>query len=322
MRLTHEFLRDNPEPERFLKRMGNLTGLGDDWLKINGLIVQQPDGGSAAGAILTSLPKLRLAPGDGYGPFGQDRWAEHSTAREGVALAARYGWRVGSVHSYGDRATLNLLEAFDKASTAPKILDTAPGLPNTPWVIDHNFMGTPETVALMKKLNVVPSVNLWFPRVPRERSQNDPDGEGQGGFTPEMGNALVYMYGSDRLNTNWGLGRAYLDGGVKPAAELEGGGTALQDIEARTTRKDAQGRVWAPQEKVTRQEALRMKTIWAAAITGDEDKIGSLEEGKLADFVVLGGDYMTVPEEDIGELPVLMTVVGGKVVHDAKPATK
>ena len=91
LRITHEFLRDNPEPEKFLKRLGNLTGLGDDWMKIIGTLVQQPDGGSAAGAILTSVPKLRLAPKDEYGPYGQDRWKEYSNGRETVQLAAKYG---------------------------------------------------------------------------------------------------------------------------------------------------------------------------------------------------------------------------------------
>lgn len=80
VRMTHEFLRDNPEPERFLKRFGNLSGLGDDWFRIIGTLTQQPDGGSAAGAILTSQPKLRPGPKDAFGSFGQNRWAEHSNA--------------------------------------------------------------------------------------------------------------------------------------------------------------------------------------------------------------------------------------------------
>ena len=73
--------------------------------------------------------------------------------------------------------------------------------------------------------------------------------------------------------------------------------------------------MWAPQEKVTRKEALWMKTRWVAYISGDEDKLGSIEEGKLADFVVLGGDYLNVTEEEISNIPVLMTVVGGKVTY-------
>jgi predicted amidohydrolase YtcJ len=74
--------------------------------------------------------------------------------------------------------------------------------------------------------------------------------------------------------------------------------------------------VWNPAEKVTRQEALWMYTLWAAAYSGEQSKLGSIEPGKLADLVVLGGDYMSWPEEDLANLSVLMTVVGGKVVHE------
>lgn len=58
-----------------------------------------------------------------------------------------------------------------------------------------------------------------------------------------------------------------------------------------------------------------MKTIWAAAYVGDEKKLGSLEPGKLADLVVLDGDYLRVPEEQISDLKVMLTIVGGKVVY-------
>ena len=58
-----------------------------------------------------------------------------------------------------------------------------------------------------------------------------------------------------------------------------------------------------------------MKTIWAAAYVGDEKKLGSLEPGKLADLVVLDGDYLRVPEDEISDLQVMLNIVGGKVVY-------
>ncbi len=314
IRITHEFLRDNPEPEKFLKRIGNLTGLGDDWLKIIGTMVQQPDGGSAAGAILTSLPKLRPAPKDNFPIYGQNRWEAHSNAHEAVQLAARYGWKISSIHSYGDESTRVLLKAYEQASQGKT-------LPAGPWVIDHNYVGTDETIALMKKLNVIPSVLTWW-RLGGGQGGGMPVGreewgseipEGQGGFTPQMGSAMVYMYGADRLSDNWSMGRRFIDAGLRPVAETTG--PPLRSMEAFITRKDGQGRVWAPQEKVNRKEALWMKTRWVAYISGDEDKLGSIEDGKLADFVVLGADYLTVPEEEISNIPVLMTVIGGKVAY-------
>lgn len=327
LRITHEFLRDNPEPEKYLKRIGNLTGIGDDWFRIIGTLVQQPDGGSAAGAILTSLPKLRLAPKDEYGPFGQNRWAEHGNARESVLLAAKYGWKLGSIHSYGDESTRQLLKGFEDASKVKRHLQTDDVLPSGRWVIDHNYIGTEDTIAMMKKLNVIPSVLQWWRLSARaEEEESGTPGtsrrtglEDQGGFSPQMGNAMVYMYGGDRLNDNWSMARTFIDAGLRPAAETAG--APLKNIEAFITRKDRDGRVWAPQERVNRREALWMKTRWVAEISSDQDRIGSIEDGKMADFVVLGGDYMTVPEEEISELPVMMTVVGGKIVHErATPA--
>ena len=59
-----------------------------------------------------------------------------------------------------------------------------------------------------------------------------------------------------------------------------------------------------------------MGTIWSAAYSGDDKRLGSIEEGKLGDLVVLGGDYLEVPEDKIGELPIDLTIVDGKVVYD------
>ena len=80
---------------------------------------------------------------------------------------------------------------------------------------------------------------------------------------------------------------------------------------------DGSRRIWGRDQKVSRQDALRMKTIWAAQYVGDEEKLGSLQAGKLADLVVLDRDYMTVPEDQISELEVIMTIVGGKVVYSS-----
>ena len=66
---------------------------------------------------------------------------------------------------------------------------------------------------------------------------------------------------------------------------------------------------------MTREEALRSYTIWPAYGEFNEDIKGSLEVGKLADFVVLDRDYMTCPEEDIKDIQVLLTVSGGEEVY-------
>ncbi len=60
-----------------------------------------------------------------------------------------------------------------------------------------------------------------------------------------------------------------------------------------------------------------MTTLNAAKFIGEEKELGSIEAGKLADLVVLSGDFLTVPDLEIEKLRVLMTVVDGRVVHEA-----
>jgi predicted amidohydrolase YtcJ len=63
------------------------------------------------------------------------------------------------------------------------------------------------------------------------------------------------------------------------------------------------------------KEALKLYTINAAYQQFDEDKLGSIEEGKLADMVVLGDDILTVPSEKIIDIPIEITIINGEVIH-------
>lgn len=74
-----------------------------------------------------------------------------------------------------------------------------------------------------------------------------------------------------------------------------------------------------PEERPTREEALRLYTLGSAWFSKDEIKRGSLEPGKLADLAVLSQDYLTVPTEQISTIESVLTVVGGRVVYGAGP---
>ncbi|MEA2063679.1 MAG: amidohydrolase family protein, partial [Gemmatimonadota bacterium] len=82
------------------------------------------------------------------------------------------------------------------------------------------------------------------------------------------------------------------------------------------TRKTERGTVIVPGEAISRNEALRCYTINNAYAWLEEDILGSIEPGKLADMTVLNQDYFTVPEERIKDITVRMTMVGGKVVYE------
>jgi predicted amidohydrolase YtcJ len=81
------------------------------------------------------------------------------------------------------------------------------------------------------------------------------------------------------------------------------------------TRKDMDGKVWGPNQAVSREAMLKAATIWPAYYAKKENKAGSLEVGKFADLSVLDQDFLTLPIDDTLKIHVLMTMVGGKVEH-------
>jgi predicted amidohydrolase YtcJ len=92
-------------------------------------------------------------------------------------------------------------------------------------------------------------------------------------------------------------------------------------LHAAVTRQDRDNNPpggWIPGQRMTREEALRAATMGGAWAMHAEDILGSIEVGKLADFVVIPVDYMTIPAEDIWKIEPDMTVIGGEVVY-AKP---
>jgi hypothetical protein len=72
----------------------------------------------------------------------------------------------------------------------------------------------------------------------------------------------------------------------------------------------------APDEALNRADALRCATANGAYLTFDEDKKGSLEPGKLADLAVLSADPLTAEEAGLADIRSLMTMVGGRIVHE------
>ena len=79
---------------------------------------------------------------------------------------------------------------------------------------------------------------------------------------------------------------------------------------------DVYQRVWGAAEALSRQEAIWAGSIWAAEQICEGDELGTIEPGKEADLLVIDKDYMTIPADDFETIQVLLTMVGGKVVHE------
>ncbi len=303
VRIAHEFIMYNPNPEAYLRRIGNLRNFGDDWMRIFGATVGPVDGIASVGGILTVKPKLHQAEtpgGDVFGPNGQNKWSEgadddpdwakKSTERKAVILANRYGWNITAEHSTGDLSTQIYLDAYEQAARERPLQGR--------WGLDHMEWLNPELLTRMQKLGtMVPS----FYAVLFKNSANH-----------------VQQYGADRLDEGTVMTKSAIATGLMPVAEADtspGRDSApLYLMDKFMNRADQSGRKWNAKEAVTREQALRMYTTWAARYTEDEQKLGTLEPGKLADLVVLDGDFMTVPA--VSQLNVDMTIVGGKMIYD------
>jgi predicted amidohydrolase YtcJ len=112
--------------------------------------------------------------------------------------------------------------------------------------------------------------------------------------------------------------RSFLDAGVKVAAHSDhpcAPYPPLMAIHALVNRTTKAGRPIGRSQRVSVLEALRLYTVNAAYQQLDEDRLGSIEEGKIADMVVLGRDILTVPPEEIIDIPVDLTIVEGRVVY-------
>jgi predicted amidohydrolase YtcJ len=168
------------------------------------------------------------------------------------------------------------------------------------WRIEHSQILHVEDIPRFKALGIIPSM--------------------------QPSHAIGDLYfaparlGPDRLAGAYAW-RALIDAGSIIAggsdAPVEQGDPRIE-FYAAVARKDLKGQSgegWHPEQAVTREEALKMFTLWPAYASFMEKDLGTIEPGKLADFTGFTGDIMTVPEADILTLEPAITVVGGKVVY-------
>jgi predicted amidohydrolase YtcJ len=114
--------------------------------------------------------------------------------------------------------------------------------------------------------------------------------------------------------------RSFLENGLRPAGSSDcpvAPCDPLVGVYAAVTRKAESGQVLSPEEAISPEEALRIYTLSGAYASFEERLKGSIEIGKLADLVVLSADPTRVPPEEIKEIRVEKTIIGGKVVWES-----
>ncbi len=198
------------------------------------------------------------------------------------------------IHAIGDRAINFLLDTYDKVATENGERDRR-------FRIEHSQHIAPGDIERYARLNVIASMQPYH--------------------TIDDGRWAEPYIGPERMKTTYAF-RSLLDAGarlafgsdwpVAPATPLEGIYAAV----TRRTLDDKNPDGWIPEQKITVEEALRAYTGDAAYASFEEGIKGTLEPGKLADFVVLDHDITKVDPVEIRDIKVVQTYVGGKKVFD------
>jgi predicted amidohydrolase YtcJ len=215
--------------------------------------------------------------------------------------ALRKGIQV-ETHAIGDRANRVILDLYEKAFKAVGVADRAIAEPR--WRVEHAQIVDPVDIPRFAKLGVIPSMQPSH-------------AIGDLHFAPSR-------LGIKRLE-----GAYAWQSFIKSGSIIAGGsdapverGEPMIEFYAAVTRKDQKGfsgEGWHPEQAVSREQALKMFTIWAAYAAFEENTKGSIEPGKLADLTVLSADIMKTPAAEILATRCLMTVIGGEVVFQEGP---
>lgn len=273
----------------------------DEWFakgpKTSGLVTVRSIKISADGALESRGASLLADYSDDPGNRGLVTATEAEVEKIATRAFAKK-WQV-CVHAIGDRANREVLDAFEHAlaKTKTHATDVRPR-------IEHAQVVSPEDLPRFARLGVIASMQPWH-------------------VVGDMPWAEARV-GAERIRGAYAW-RTILDS----HARLAGGSDApfggisgpLQGIHAAVTRQDDAGNPasgWHPEQRMTRDEALRAFTTDPAWAAFEERQAGTIAVGNRADLVVLSGDPATGPERDLVSLRVLRTIVNGRVVETEK----
>jgi predicted amidohydrolase YtcJ len=257
------------------------------------------DGGMIQGTAYQRMP---------YGGFGRQLYSQTNPDSRGelfIAPAKLYaimeaaydqGWQL-TAHSQGGGAVDNLLDVFEKLNARKPIAPTRSHLM-------HASFQSPDAIDRAAKIGVLadvqpawlfhdaPALTKVFPSKPGPMRYFIP-------LKTYLDKGVKIAGGSDHM-----IGYDK-NAAINPYNPFHGMWTAV-------TRKTRFGEVIGAEERITRQQALRMYTEWAAYLQFAEKERGSIEVGKFADLVVLDRDYLTCPEDEIRRIEPVSVYVAGK----------
>jgi predicted amidohydrolase YtcJ len=212
--------------------------------------------------------------------------------------ALRRGIQV-ETHAIGDRANRAILDLYEQALKAVPPNERKIAEPR--WRVEHAQILSRQDLPRFAKLGIIPSM--------------------------QPSHAISDLFfAPNRLGLER-LGGAYVwQSLIKSGCIVAGGsdapverGEPMIEFYAAVTRKSVKGfsgEGWHSEQAVSREQALKMFTLWSAYAAFEEKDKGSIEIGKLADFTILSNDIMKIPEPEILNTPCVMTVIGGAIVFE------
>jgi predicted amidohydrolase YtcJ len=215
--------------------------------------------------------------------------------QEVASRALRAGFQVNT-HAIGDRGNRVVLDAYDSALKANPTADHR-------FRVEHAQILNHDDIPRFAELGVIPSM----------QAVHQTSDMYWAGSRLGLGRLLGAYAWRSLLNT----GVVVPNGSDFPVEAVN----PLLSFHSAVSRQDAENwpaAGWMPEQRMTREEALRSMTIWPAYAAFQESMMGSLSPGKLADFVILDRDIMTVPERDILGTNVVATYIGGRAVYERR----
>jgi predicted amidohydrolase YtcJ len=244
-----------------------------------------------ADGALGSRGALLLEPySDDPGNYGL-RISDPDYLREMLSLAYENGFQVNT-HCIGDSANRMMLHLYAEVLKGPN---------DQRWRIEHAQVINPDDFQLFKQFNIIPSIQSTH-------CTSDMHWAGER-LGPERVKG-AYAYKSLLEQNGW-----LVNGTDFPVEEINPMLTFYAAV-ARMDLDEYPEGGFQMENALTREEALRSMTIWAAKGCFEEDYNGSIEVGKVADFVILDKDIMTVPVKDIPKTHILKTYLNGELVFE------
>lgn len=277
-------LRSADAARRLIADWGVRPDEGDDWLRIGGVKLLV-DGGFEGGHLREPYQE----PYGKGGTYSGLTTVPQEPLNEVVATLDEMGWRPAT-HAVGDAAVDEVLKAYAAA-------DARIPIGGKRWAIEHAFVVDAGQLSEMKRLDIALS-------------------------------AQDHLYlAAPVLKKYWGAERAEEVTPLKSCLEaglLVAGGTDSPVIPVNpfwelyhfASRDTISGGVYGADQRIaSRSLLLRLITINYAKLIGEDTVKGSIEAGKLADFAVLSGDFLTIPVENIPSLKAAATYVAGREVY-------